>query len=878
MTTDACNVVKRIAALLGVLLGMTQLPNFVHAECGGLNQKSCCFCDGSACDSGLFEICGCDACVACDTGNCEGAACAIIPPFPPQSNGYCVALTPCGGEGERACCTNEQIPSCDTGYVETGSCKDTLGRLQCGCDGGPFISGGMCVDNGCGGMGERACCIGENGYGALGAGCDPGLVEKGSCVDILGSGNCGGCSIGVCLDITPCGGEGERACCFLEDISIGACESGLVENGNCDSELGTTNCFCGGLSLAKSSGVCKKPDCGGAGERGCCLLERVPSCDPGLIEDLSPGCSAELGSSNCDCGFGPGQSLGVCRALKGLGEIGCDPLFDPCASGLVCRAVGAGIGDTMCLPQQGDQLFGDQLCAALYVPALHQAAIATGITSTYGTSATVSAAVSASAEVGVAYSGTDKCYGCYLTTCGGVNFDVSVGVAACFGQIYDGLWGSVGGNSCSLSIGAEIPFTEIGASVTTVFAGSNPVPNPTDCLSVPVGTAECFSIGLGLNPLPVDGAIELCHTFTNLVACIDETVSTDGDLVPTPDEPPTCMNGLTLGICPNSGPIMMMPLAFDPDGDPLTYSWATTCNGTFDHTNTAMPTLTFNSAPTCSGLNCTVTVTANGSVSDGTTTTPVQVVCPASLTNDSNPPGFTMFPDNVTIGCDASSAPANTGMAEASDTCDATPAITYSDSQVAGSCPRDKTITRTWQAEDACGNKRMQNQTITVEDSTAPTPSCPSDITSATRRHPNFGESAEVTFSVTASDNCDPSPLSVCTAPGATDVTTAGGTFPPGTTLVTCSATDDCSNTSTGCSFNVRVPYCGDGIVDDGEYCDGTAGPCPDSCQSNCRCPTGQIPTVSEWGLGVTAILGLVIGMVMFAHRNRQWTEPGNRS
>jgi len=54
-----------------------------------------------------------------------------------------------------------------------------------------------------------------------------------------------------------------------------------------------------------------------------------------------------------------------------------------------------------------------------------------------------------------------------------------------------------------------------------------------------------------------------------------------------------------------------------------------------------------------------------------------------------------------------------------------------------------------------------------------------------------------VTFSITASDDQDPSPDVVCVPP-------SGSFFPRGTTLVTCTATDASSNQSS-CEFPVTV-------------------------------------------------------------------------
>jgi hypothetical protein len=75
---------------------------------------------------------------------------------------------------------------------------------------------------------------------------------------------------------------------------------------------------------------------------------------------------------------------------------------------------------------------------------------------------------------------------------------------------------------------------------------------------------------------------------------------------------------------------------------------------------------------------------------------------------------------------------------------------------------------------------------------TAPVITCPADI--FVQKH---GSGAVVDFKVTASDSCDPSPEIVCVPP-------SGSTFPLGTTLVTCTATDDEGNFST-CTFQVRV-------------------------------------------------------------------------
>jgi hypothetical protein len=61
----------------------------------------------------------------------------------------------------------------------------------------------------------------------------------------------------------------------------------------------------------------------------------------------------------------------------------------------------------------------------------------------------------------------------------------------------------------------------------------------------------------------------------------------------------------------------------------------------------------------------------------------------------------------VTIDCDESTDPSNTGQALAWDTCDAAPVVTFADNVVEPSCPADPAqfvIERTWTGTDASGN------------------------------------------------------------------------------------------------------------------------------------------------------------------------------
>ncbi|HNA64007.1 MAG TPA: T9SS type A sorting domain-containing protein [Saprospiraceae bacterium] len=85
-------------------------------------------------------------------------------------------------------------------------------------------------------------------------------------------------------------------------------------------------------------------------------------------------------------------------------------------------------------------------------------------------------------------------------------------------------------------------------------------------------------------------------------------------------------------------------------------------------------------------------------------------------------------PSDVTLNCPADTATANTGLATANDVCTTGPAITYHDASVAG-CGNAYITTRTFVASDACGNTNACTQVITVQDTTRPSISCPSDVT-----------------------------------------------------------------------------------------------------------------------------------------------------
>ncbi|MBK9338335.1 MAG: T9SS type A sorting domain-containing protein [Lewinellaceae bacterium] len=129
-----------------------------------------------------------------------------------------------------------------------------------------------------------------------------------------------------------------------------------------------------------------------------------------------------------------------------------------------------------------------------------------------------------------------------------------------------------------------------------------------------------------------------------------------------------------------------------------------------------------------------------------------------------------------------------------SDNCGGTVTVTHIGDVPNGTCPT--TISRMYQAEDACGNTERCTQTITVEDKLKPTVTCPDNITvSCTDNVPAPDANA-----VTAGDNCA----------GTVTVTHTGDNIGPKACenryliIRTYEAEDACGNTAS-CSQGIRV-------------------------------------------------------------------------
>ena len=216
----------------------------------------------------------------------------------------------------------------------------------------------------------------------------------------------------------------------------------------------------------------------------------------------------------------------------------------------------------------------------------------------------------------------------------------------------------------------------------------------------------------------------------------------------------------------------------DPEGLPLTYSWNTTCDGTFNDSTIAQPTLTVNTSPVCV-VSCIVSliVTDQGGLSSESDSAAVTI-------SDTTPPVI-VCPSNRTIECSASSAPSNTGFASATDSCKPNPLVTHSNSTNPGSCPQASTISRTWTAADPCGNSASCVQTINVVDTTSPIlVGVPADQTVQCDAVPSPAI-------VTATDNCDASVI-----PSIAETRVNGSCAGNYTLTRTWTGIDDCANSS----------------------------------------------------------------------------------
>jgi hypothetical protein len=196
----------------------------------------------------------------------------------------------------------------------------------------------------------------------------------------------------------------------------------------------------------------------------------------------------------------------------------------------------------------------------------------------------------------------------------------------------------------------------------------------------------------------------------------------------------------------------------------------------------------------------TYTVTYNVSDEVGN---PATQVSRTVIVQDTMAPVLSANPANASYECLASvpSAPTLT----ASDNCDGTVAVTFTETQSNPGTSCHNKIARTWSAKDTHGNTTNYTQTITVNDDTHPTvaPVGASSMTAVCM-------STFVDPGATATDNCGGNPtittnVSILVS-NVWQAVPAVNTSVAGTYQITYTATDSCGNASS-CQRTVTVQY-----------------------------------------------------------------------
>ncbi|MBD3635702.1 MAG: gliding motility-associated C-terminal domain-containing protein, partial [Crocinitomicaceae bacterium] len=248
---------------------------------------------------------------------------------------------------------------------------------------------------------------------------------------------------------------------------------------------------------------------------------------------------------------------------------------------------------------------------------------------------------------------------------------------------------------------------------------------------------------------------------------------------------------------------------------------------------TANPVVAFVS-DVSDGNTCPETITRTYSITDdcGNVTTVTQTI----IVDDITPPTGTA-PANVTVECIADVPVADPLLiTDEADNCTANPVVAFvSDVSDGNTCP--ETITRTYSITDDCGNVTTVTQTITVDDTTPPTASNPSDINLPGGSAP----APDPSVVIDEADNCTVNPVVAFVS----DVSDGG--VCPETITRTYSVTDDCGNQITVVQLIIigdSIPPTGTAPADITVECIGDV-PAPDPLLITDEADNGGPPTVA---------------------------------
>ncbi|RKT00797.1 gliding motility-associated C-terminal domain-containing protein [Flavobacterium sp. 123] len=184
----------------------------------------------------------------------------------------------------------------------------------------------------------------------------------------------------------------------------------------------------------------------------------------------------------------------------------------------------------------------------------------------------------------------------------------------------------------------------------------------------------------------------------------------------------------------------------------------------------------------CAG-SYSVTRTWTATDACGNTATASQTINVQDITG---PTFVETIPENITVEC--SEVPTADTLT-ATDNCSSA-TVTFEETTASneGACAGSYTLTRTWTATDACGNTTTASQTITVQDTVAPTfvETAPENITAECSAIPEAA-------TLTATDNCGDATVTFEETTASNEGACAGSY----TLTRTWTATDACGNTTT---------------------------------------------------------------------------------
>jgi uncharacterized repeat protein (TIGR01451 family) len=248
----------------------------------------------------------------------------------------------------------------------------------------------------------------------------------------------------------------------------------------------------------------------------------------------------------------------------------------------------------------------------------------------------------------------------------------------------------------------------------------------------------------------------------------------------------------TITVVDNQNPTVICPQPITQSTDPNLCTAVVTYATPSGSDNCTLPPNPVTCAPASGTTFQKGTTTVTCTVTDAASHTGQ---CSFTVTvNDTQKPAITC-PGNVTVSNTSGqcTAVATFTLPTVSDNCAGVGTPTCA--PASGSTFQAGLTTVTCTVSDASGNQQSCAFTVTVNDTQAPTLTCPAPVSHATDL--NLCTAVVAYSAPSVSDNCSGVGTPICTP-------ASGSTFPKGTTTVSCTVKDS-SNNSANCSFTVTV-------------------------------------------------------------------------